>query len=354
MRVGSHRVIALLCRPDGAVLKVLLDELGLTRALPNGASLIDLMAFSSLSQAMRFFRRIQETDTVLGQRLRIVRPRPANLFFYGHRISCGIAVFGTTKLFKNPSSRGHSEMLAVASHDLRNPIAGILASSRYLLEDASKQLNKDQCQLLESIESAGGFLLLLLDRILELSEIESGNLPFDFQQTDIVSLVEQNLLMNRSLAQTKGIRIAITGDGHIPPILADAARVSEVVDNLLTNAIKFSLPGGRIEVRVWRRKNVTAIAVRDEGPGIPASEFKHVFEPFHRICTASEPGQRGTGLGLAIAKCIVEGHGGEIEVKSRVGQGSTFTILLPNSQGGHSPKEIRRQPARLAAGGCCY
>jgi len=353
MRAGSNRVVALLCRPDGVVLKVLIDELALGPSL-NGESLMDLMAPSSASKAVQFFRKIQEADTVLAQRLRMARPRPISLYFYGHRTASGAAILGTTQLLGDASARGSAEILAVASHDLRNPIAGILASSRYLLEDASSQLNKDQSQLLESIESASCFLLRLLDRILELSEIESGNLRLDFQLTDILSLIEQSLLINRSLAQNKRIRLSVACDGEPPRIFVDAPRLGEVIDNLLTNAIKFSLAGGSIEVRFSCRKSVTAIAVIDEGPGIPTDELEQVFQPFHRVRTAAEPAQRGTGLGLAIAKRIVEGHGGEIDIKSRIGQGSTFTVLLPNSRGGPKAKQTRRQPTHLVAGGCSY
>jgi signal transduction histidine kinase len=243
------------------------------------------------------------------------------------------------------------ELLAVASHDLRNPISGILASSSYLLEDASPRLNADHCRLLESIESASRFLLRLLDGMLELSKIESGNLRFDFQPTEILPLIDQSLLMNRSLAQNKGIRMKVASDGSTPRIIADPSRVCEVMDNLLTNAIKFSLPGGSIEVRVSRRRNMTAIEVGDTGPGIPPNEVERVFEPFRKGRSLGDSGQRGTGLGLAIVKRIVEGHGGQVEVESHVGKGSVFTVLLPNSRRARSPKQPKASTRPLVAGG---
>jgi signal transduction histidine kinase len=350
-RDATRRSIVLLCRSDGTVLQVFLDELGIAPAFREGTSLIDFLAPSCFRQARNFLSKIQETDTVLGQRLRLSTPHPTSLFFYGHRTGHGTALFGTTKLLRDTSARTSMELLASASHDLRNPISGILASSSYLLEDASAQLNEEQCRLLESIGSASRFLLRLLDGMLELSGIESGNLRFNLQPTDVLPLIDQSILMNRALAQNKGIRMVVTSDESTPRIVADPSRVGEVIDNLLTNAIKFSLPGGSIEVHVSRRRDMTAIAISDNGPGIPPNETKLVFEPFKKGRTLHDSGRQGAGLGLAIVKRIVEGHGGRVEIESSVGEGSIFTVLFPNAQKSRIPKQPRTGSRQLVAGG---
>lgn len=338
MRAGLGRSIALLCRPDGIVLKVFLDELdlGLT-----GGSLVDVMDPECSAQALDFLRKLRQKKTVFGEKLRILSPHPTTVFFYGHQTLHGLMVFGTTSILRDASAISRLELLAIATHDLKNPVTGILASSQYLLEDASARLDEDHRYLLKSIEASSLFLLRVVDGLLELTQIECGQFQFQFQRTDLQALIDQSLLMNQALARNKGIQINIVSEGPETWINADPSRIGEVVDNLLTNAIKFSRPESTIEVRVSRRGNMTGLAVRDEGPGIPADEVKSVFEPFRRGRTRYESSKAGSGLGLAIVKRIVEGHGGRVEVESEVGRGSTFRVLLPNARKTRESGELR-------------
>jgi signal transduction histidine kinase len=301
-----------------------------------------------LGEAIDFLRRVQETGRVLGERLYIAHPHhsPA-VFFYGLRTLGGIAVYGDTKHLKT-ANHGNAKLLALAAHDLRNPIAGILAASQFLLEDPPSQLNDESGRFLESIESSCLFLLRLVDDILEFSEMRSRRVRFHFEPTDIVALINQSIVMNRLVAESKGIRIVVIKETDIPSIKADPGRVSEVIDHLLANAIKSSPLGRIIEIRVGLRQNLTTISVRDEGSGIAVNERESVFEAFRKGPNQEGSAERGTGLRLAIVKLIVEGHGGQVKVESQEGHGSTFTILLPISGKASKPKEPRRRAPLVA------
>jgi signal transduction histidine kinase len=224
------------------------------------------------------------------------------------------------------------KLLALATHDLRNPIAGILAASQYLLDEAPPILTDEQLQLINSIRSSSQLLLRLVDNILDVSNIESGTVELDCRPTDLLALIHQNLVANRLLGLSKGIRINLVAEDCLPEISIDALRMSEVIDNLVTNAIKFSDAGGEIEIRVARRRNMTAISVRDQGPGMSAEQVQSLCRPFKKGSSSHYVEGRGNGLGLAIARRIVNRHGGRIEIESSVGSGSTFTVLLPISR----------------------
>jgi signal transduction histidine kinase len=348
MAIRLGRSIAFLCRPDGTVSEILLDEVGLTPQLAPGASFTSLVDSRSLGRAIDFLQRVQDTGRVFGEKLYIANPHLTPVFFYGLRTLGGIAVYGDTKHAKI-DDRGNTKLLALAAHDLRNPVAGILAASQFLIEGGPSQLNHESSRLLESIESSSLFLLRLVDDILEFSEMRSGKLRFHFERTDILALTNQSIVMNRSLADSKGIRIVVIKETDIPSIKADPERVSEIIDRLLTNAIRSSPRGRIIEIRVGLRQDLTTISVRDEGCGILANQSESVFEAFCKDQNPEGSGERRTGLGLAIVKVIVEGHGGQVEVESQVGHGTTFTILLPVSGKASKPKEPRRASLVAAA-----
>jgi signal transduction histidine kinase len=244
-----------------------------------------------------------------------------------------------------------SFLMAVA-HDLRNPIAGALAASQYLLEDAARSLDEEQSDLLRSIESSSQIALQLIDDMLEISTIQSGNLRLNLQPADILALIDQNLRLNRLLGERKGTRLDVITNGPVPAIRADLLRMNRVFGDLLRNAIELSPPAGRIEIRVGTEGGRAMISVRDEGPGFSAEELEATFDPFHRPRTYRRSAE--LGLRLAIVKRTVEAHGGQVRVESKVGHGSTFTILLPISIRPAAPRttrdnarlqESRHQPA---------
>jgi signal transduction histidine kinase len=165
--------------------------------------------------------------------------------------------------------------------------------------------------------------------MLEISAIESGKLRLHRKPTDIHSLIEQNLSLNRPLAERRQIGISVIANGALPLISIDSHKIYQVIDNLVTNAIKFSSPGKKIEIRIHAEREFAMIDVQDQGPGIPANERRAVFKLFQTARGRDTSSGAGTGLGLAIAKSIVEAHGGRLMLDSRMGKGSTFTVTLP-------------------------
>jgi signal transduction histidine kinase len=244
-------------------------------------------------------------------------------------------------------SRERAEILGIAAHDLRNPISGILNATEHLIENWAEG-SDDNLKLLQAIRSSSEFLLHLIDGMLEISSIESRNLKLVVEATDLLSLVEKNLSVNRLLASPKRIEIDVVRDGQALDVNVDRIKITQVIDNLITNAIKFSPAGSRIEIRVSTNPREATISVKDEGQGIPADDIRTVFQPFQRSTRRSVSNRGGTGLGLAIVKRIVEGHGGQIAVESEVGKGSTFTVTLPQSAEAKTGSLVKRDGRQRA------
>jgi two-component system, OmpR family, sensor kinase len=222
-----------------------------------------------------------------------------------------------------------NQFIGMAAHDLRNPLSVILNFSQYMLRDESTPLAPQQREFVALIERNSKFMLNLIHDILSLSRIESGRLQLDLQPVDLAALVAANVNLNRVLAEKKKIRLVFKAEDDLPPMRLDAAKIEQVMNNLISNALKFSFPNRTVEVSVTRAADAARIAVKDEGQGIPTAELDKIFKPFEKTSVKSTDGEQSTGLGLAIASRIVEGHDGHIEVESESGRGSTFTVMLP-------------------------
>jgi signal transduction histidine kinase len=221
-----------------------------------------------------------------------------------------------------------NQFLGMAAHDMRNPLGVILTYADFLLEEWAGRLDEEPTRFIGVIKSSSRFMLDLVNDLLDVSKIEAGVLGLSLAMVDLAKLVERNVGLNRTLAEPKQIGIDLVIPEAIPPLLLDSAKIEQVLNNLITNAIKFSDPGSRIAVTLGAGDEVT-IAVKDHGPGMSADEVEKIFRPFHRGHAVGTRGEKGTGLGLVIVKRIVEGHGGSIRVESAPGAGSTFLVSLP-------------------------
>lgn len=222
-----------------------------------------------------------------------------------------------------------NQFLGMAAHDLRNPLEVILHYSEFLLEDAAPVLGPEQIDFVHTIRSSSELMLRLVEELLDVSRIEAGRLELDLTPVDLGALIAANVKRNRVLAARKEIEIRLEQTGALPPLRLDAAKIEQVLDNLIGNAVKFSPPESRIEVRVAAEEGRVVIAVEDQGPGIPADLRDRLFEPFARGRVRNA---KGAGLGLAIVKNIVAGHGGDIRVESEPGQGAAFRVCLPSGE----------------------
>jgi len=223
-----------------------------------------------------------------------------------------------------------NQLLGTAAHDLRNPLAVVNTASAFLLDDAGKVLPEaTRTAFLRRIQANGEFMLKLIDDLLDVAKIEAGRLDLELAVGDLSALVEENLRMNRMLAEKKRIHLDFVPDRDLPPLRFDGGRVEQVLNNLISNALKFSGPDTTVTVRATRGNGTVVVSVRDQGQGIPAEELDRLFQPFGRTSVQSTAGEKNTGLGLAICRKIVEGHGGRIWAESAFGEGSVFSFSLP-------------------------
>lgn len=228
------------------------------------------------------------------------------------------------------ASRAKSEFLSRLSHELRTPLNGILGFAQLMAIDSEQPLSGRQAQRLASIQQAGTHLLGLINDVLEISRSDTTGSDWQVRSVDIEALVDSTIGLVRPLAQPRLIKLERESGGSSAggvAVLGEPRRIEQVLMNLLSNAIKYSPVRGKVTVRILRAAQVVRIAISDEGRGIGAAQFARLFQPFERLDAEKQPGD-GFGLGLFIARQLAEAMGGSIEVASRVGAGSTFTLTL--------------------------
>jgi signal transduction histidine kinase len=221
--------------------------------------------------------------------------------------------------------RAREEVLAIVSHDLRNPLSAItLASS--LLQD-SDALSPDEREQLDIIDLSAKRMRALIEDLLDVTRLEGGKrLPIEPKPMDPRSLLDETYELFKAQAASRSITLRCSAGEAIPPVHADHNRVLQVLSNLVGNALKFSAAGGMITLQAERRNGDVLFTVGDTGPGIPRENLNDIFNPYWQGKRAE---RLGAGLGLPIAKGIVEAHGGEIRVESEPGVGTKFLFTLP-------------------------
>ncbi|OHB64547.1 MAG: PAS domain-containing sensor histidine kinase [Planctomycetes bacterium RBG_13_62_9] len=220
-----------------------------------------------------------------------------------------------------------SEFVMAASHELRTPLTGIGMSVELLGESAASKLNEKEQQLLAAAREEILRLKALVNDLLDVSKIEAGKMPMDFERVSVGAALEKAAAVLASQAQQKGIELSATVQARLPDVRADINKITWVLTNLLSNALRYTGPGGFIRLRAERVGLQVHISVADNGEGIPYEYQSRIFDKFIQIKGQKAVG--GSGLGLSICKEIVRAHGGTIWVDSAPGQGSTFTFTLP-------------------------
>ncbi|MDJ0702385.1 MAG: response regulator [Leptolyngbyaceae cyanobacterium MO_188.B28] len=255
-----------------------------------------------------------------------------------------------------------SQFLANMSHELRTPLNAILGMTEGLQEEVFGSVNAQQLKALQTIERSGSHLLSLINDILDLSKIESGQIELDCAPTAVAPLCQSSLVLIKQQALKKQIQVETKMSRHLPELFVDGRRIYQVLINLLDNAVKFTPEGGSITLEVSLQAHPTTpesidsspnylrFAVKDTGIGIAPDDIKKLFRPFVQVDSALNRQYNGTGLGLALVKRIVELHGGQVGITSEVGVGSCFTIDLPCTLPAQSlASEPEPQPKPIAA-----
>jgi len=218
------------------------------------------------------------------------------------------------------------EFVSLVSHELRTPLTSIRGYVELLLDDAAAGSNERR--YLEIVDRNSERLLELVSDLLFLAQIEAGKLGIERRQVDLSKIVEECIETSSPVADARGIELVAKVE-RVPKLQGDRARLAQVLDNLVSNGLKFTRSGGRVEVRLGAEEGAAVLEVEDTGFGIPAAEQVRLFERFFRSSNATESAIPGTGLGLTITKAIVERHGGRIEIESAENAGTTVRVRLP-------------------------
>lgn len=221
------------------------------------------------------------------------------------------------------------EFLAIASHELKTPITTIKGYTQLSLKAVQKMGNEKLIRALTAVDSKTNSLIQLINELLDVSRIQSGNLPLEVQEFDLVQLVREAVVSTELTSADFTIRTELP---VVPvPVSGDRQRIEQVIANLLQNAVKYSRDQKEIEVRMDLQGNEVITSVRDYGVGIPKDQLGNVFNRFFRATNVSTTNYSGLGLGLFISHSIIERHGGRMWVESEEDQGSTFHFALPLS-----------------------
>ncbi len=261
--------------------------------------------------------------------------KPINLLELNARLKVGQRIINLEKsLLKKQEELAETnqiknKFIGIVAHDLRNPVISIRGFSELLLKSASR-LSEEQKEFLGIIHTTSRNMLAMINDLLDISRIESGRMDIVHKPGSLKELAKERIRLYEVQAGQKHIRLH-PNLNEIENIAFDPHRISQAIDNLISNAVKFSPTGTNIYIDLYQADSRAVFSVHDEGPGIPYEEQGLLFSEFHRLSIRPTGGESSTGLGLAITKRIMEAHGGFIEFESREGQGSIFSLLLPTN-----------------------
>ena len=227
--------------------------------------------------------------------------------------------------------RARDDMMGIVSHDLRNPASAVKMLARSILAEARERADipDDVVERVEVMLQAAAQIDALIQDLLDVTRLEAGRLTVAPRNVAPVPLVEAALYAMRALAESSGVALTAAYDEALPMVYADPERVTQLLSNLVGNALKFTPAGGRVEVRVQPYGEGAIVSVVDDGEGIPDDQLPHVFERFYQVSGSRSGARHGAGLGLPIARGIVEAHGGTIWIESAHGRGTTVRFTLP-------------------------
>jgi signal transduction histidine kinase len=225
--------------------------------------------------------------------------------------------------------RMRDAFVATVSHELRTPLTSI-SGFLEMMEDEEHGVGATGRTYLDVIRRSTDRLHNLVEDLLLIAQIEARRVELDLEPVDLTDIARRSVEACRPGATEKNVSLEVVAD-HPPLVRADAQRLAQIADNLISNAVKFTQAGGSVKISLERNGAGVRMSVADTGIGIPADEQGQVFSRFFRATTASQAAIPGTGLGLSITRALVEQHGGSISLESTEGVGTTVTVTLPNA-----------------------
>lgn len=218
-----------------------------------------------------------------------------------------------------------TNFIATVSHELKTPISSIKMSAQLLSDNRVGNLNQEQTELIKSISDDSERLLKITGELLNMSQVETGNIQLKLQPVRAADIVQQAVEAVQFKAQQKQVALKISIDDKLPMVNADQEKTAWVLINFLTNALKYSPENGTVEINATRKSNAVEFTVKDSGKGIEEKYLPKIFDRYFKVPGSSKT---GTGLGLAISKEFIEAQGGSISVQSEIGTGSSFSFIL--------------------------
>ncbi|HTZ20542.1 MAG TPA: hybrid sensor histidine kinase/response regulator [Opitutaceae bacterium] len=223
-----------------------------------------------------------------------------------------------------------NRFLGMAAHDLRNPLASIRGLAEFLRDGVVGPLAPEQLDLIKTIHEASQGMLDLVNELLDVATIESGELKLTLEAHNLTELIEKNVYLANIEAAKKHTKIVFAAPGRQALLPLDPGKINQVIANLLSNALKYSPAGSTITVELHHGKGTWAFSVKDQGPGIPENERDKLFKDFGRLSVKTTGGEKSTGLGLAICRKIVDAHRGTIAAENLPQRGCEFRVTLPS------------------------
>jgi PAS domain S-box-containing protein len=279
----------------------------------------------------------QEGNGVVAEDVDLDEPKPVTLRVtsspvrnhLGERLGVVTILRDITK--EKEIDRMKSDFISFVSHELRTPLTIVKGFVTIMLDDASGRFTREQKEQLSYINESIDRLSRIISNLLDISKIEAGKLRLQKESIDVVSLIKKVLRSFGIYAKSKRVKLETSFDSNLPRVLADSDRLTQVLTNLIDNAIKFSNKNAEVFIEAKDGKDVIEVSVADSGIGISSEDFNRIFNKFQRVEKGVSAKLRGTGLGLPISKEIIQLHGGKIWVESEVGKGSKFTFTLPQT-----------------------
>jgi signal transduction histidine kinase len=243
------------------------------------------------------------------------------------------------------ADRVREDLIATISHELRTPLTSIIGYAELLQDLPDEDVSPTARRLLDVVERSAARELRLVDDLLTLAFLGEEQMPVALGPVDLGAIVRSAAETGRTPARRRGLTLEVH-DAGVGPVLADAQRLGQVVDNLLTNAVKFTPPGGRVELRVLDGGDAALLEVADTGPGVPTEDLERIFERLYRSASAVRGQVPGAGLGLPIVRAIVEAHGGRVEATSGPGAGTVVRVRVPYASSGRTSTtaEVASEP----------
>ncbi len=320
-------------REEIVLMNPALRKMFMIDADPTGKKILDTLRNSAVQKIVD--QLLLQNAKFINEKITISQPEEKFIEINGVSLTSHNQVEGCVLVFHDLTEirrleRIRQDFVANVSHELRTPVASITGYTETLLDGALDDKTHAR-EFIETIHADGNRLANLIDDLLDLSKIESGKMDMVFLPLELKPIVQRVIGILDQSARDKSLAVSNEISDSLSRVLADEKRLSQVLLNLLDNALKYTPAGGSIKINARATEKYIQVDISDTGIGIPAEDLTRIFERFYRVDKARSRELGGTGLGLSIVRNIISAHGGEVWVRSDYGRGSIFSFTLPKA-----------------------